>query len=216
MEFAAAALTSIASAASGAAATGATALTNTAAFSAAELAGSGTAAGFSAASAGTAASVGGSLLSALGSTSTISSILSGVATVGSILNTQRAADVQTQGYELNAQDATMAAAIEGNAETQNRISLKAALVKALSERDVATAASGVDLSFGTPNVARKQATQDAENAITVSDQTSKLKQSRLLERAASYRLMAANTQSGALAKEAGIGLTGLAGIVARG
>lgn len=161
-------------------------------------------------------SAGGSLLSAFGGMSTVTSILSGVATVGSMMNTQRAGDVAAMSYELNAQDAETSAKIEGNQEIDRRTSLKAALVKAIGERDVATAASGADLSFGTPAIARREAIADTERAIATSGQTSNLRQSRLLERAASYRTMALNTQYGALAKAAGTGLTGLAGIVARG
>jgi hypothetical protein len=209
--FSAAALASLAATAgtTGAAATGGLAgvAGGVSAASGAFLSGAGVASG---------AGFGGSLLSALGSTSTWGSILSGVATVGSVLNTQRAGDVTAQGYELNALDAETNVKVEENQGIERRTSLKAALVKALGDRDVATAAGGSDLSFGTPVIARQEAVKDSERALTVDKQTEDVRTARLKERAASYRIAAANTRSGSLSKAAGIGITGLASVLRRG
>ena len=209
-EFAAAALAS-AAATAGTAATAAGSLASVSAgvgaASSAVLAGAGAAGGI------------GSLLSGLGSLgglSTVGSILSGVATVGSVLNTQRAGDQAAKSYELNAQDAETSALIETNQGTERRTSLKAALIQAVGERDVATAASGTDLSFGTAALARREAIADSERALTVDQNTTDVRVARLRERAASLRQMGSQARGGALAKAAGIGITGLASQLERG
>jgi hypothetical protein len=55
-----------------------------------------------------------------------------------------------------------------------------------------------------------------EDALALDRETESIRRSRLLERASSYRQMAAMTRDATLAKAAGIGLTGAASILARG
>lgn len=184
------------------------------------IAGSGSLAGSSlgsAAAAGAAgAGAGGSLLASLGSTSMWASILAGGATVASVLANQRAGQTQAFSYEMAANDAELETKIEEVQGIERRTSLKAALVQALGDRDVATAASGVDLSFGTPTVARSEAIKDTERALSSDQATEEFRVARLRERASNYRMMAAQSRGGTLAKSAGIALEGAGRVIRRG
>jgi len=178
----------------------------------------GAAAGGSAAlGAGSAAVSGGGFLAGLTSFGGIAaSVLSGAATIGSVLATQQGAEQKAQSLELQALDAEMNVKVEQNQGIERRNSLKAALVQAIGDRSVATAASGVDLSFGTPVQARQEAVTAEQNALASDVRTEEFRKSRLLERAASYRLMASQERSGGLAKAAGIGASGFANLLRRG
>lgn len=218
MEFAAAALASI----GGTATAAAGGLTSAASFGAAELIGGGTAAGFNAATAGAAATgvaataASGSLISALGQTSTWASILSGGATVASVLAMQQSGETKGFGLDMQADDAELSAKVEAVQGLDRRNSLKAALVQAVGERDVAAAASGVDLSFGTPSTARNQAIKDGERALDVDQASEDFRKQRLLERAGNLRLQAGQARSGALGAAAALALEGGAKLAKRG
>ncbi len=207
MEFAAAALSSIGSSITAAAPA---ALTNASAFGAAELAGGGTAAGFSAASAGS------SIFASLGGMSTAASILSGGATVLSVLNAQRAGEMKAQALNAQADDADVSGQLEGLQGTDRRNSLKAQLTQAIGDRDVAAAASGVDLSFGTPAVARAQAQRDGERALAIDQDTQDFRVARLKERAAGYRAQAIGANAAGLGTAAALALQGGAQLARRG
>lgn len=158
----------------------------------------------------------GAIGASLGKTSTWAGLLSGGATVASMMNTMRAGELDARRVEALASDAETEVKIEEVKGLERRNTLKAALVNAIGERDVATAASGVDLSFGTPAQARKQAQTDTEVALSNDQATEDLRKSRLRERAANYRIAAAYSRSGALGRAAGIGLSGAADIIRRG
>lgn len=199
MEFAAAALTTIGSTvAEGAAAIGTAVTGAPAAFGAPAIP-----------SLFSAAGVGGSL-------STVSSILSGGATVASVLMAGRAGEAQSKAYLTQADDADMSARVEQVQGLQRRNSIKAALVDAIGQRDVAGAASGVDITFGTPSIARSKAQTDGERALAIDQTSEDFNRSRLLERAANYRAMAANASAGALGKQAVLSLEGGARLLRRG
>ncbi|BBF92466.1 hypothetical protein [Blastochloris tepida] len=157
------------------------------------------------------ATTGGSLLSAFGSASMWGSVLSGGATALSILANNQAADVKATSYEAMAGDAELDARIEEVKGLERRTSIKQALAEAIGARDVAAAASGVDLSFGTPRIAQKEAQRDAERALSADQYTEDLRKSRLAERAANYRMMAGSTRQGALAQSAAAVLASVAG-----
>jgi hypothetical protein len=198
MEFAAAALTAIS--ATGAAAAG-TAASAAGAVGAAGAAGAASTFSFA------------SLIPSIG---TAASILSGGATALSVLGTMRAGEQRARSLELAAADAEIDADISDIETSHRRTSLKRALVQAIGERDVAAAASGADLSFGTPAIARREAAEDADRALEAEDSAGDLRRQRLLERSASYRRMAVESRSGGLARAAAIGLEGGAKIARRG
>lgn len=155
------------------------------------------------------------LKGALGPTSLWSSILSGGATAASVLAAKKAADDKARSYEYAAADAETETQIEAVAGLQRRASLKRQFAQAVGERDVATAASGVDVSFGTPSVIRAKMEGDTTRAVTLDQETENLRVARLRERAASYRIMAQDARAGGLLKAAGIGLEGAAGLARR-
>lgn len=204
MEFAAAALTSIGSTiASGA---------STVASGVASL--SGASFGLTGATFGGATS--GGLLSTLGTASTAASILSGGATVLSVLNTYRAGQQKADAYNAQASDAELSSTVAGLQGTERQNSLRAQLADALGQRDVATAAGGVDVSFGSAAAARAKATEDTQRALSLDQSTTQLQQARLRERAANYRKMALDASAGGLASAAAGALEGGAKMMRRG
>lgn len=158
----------------------------------------------------------GGLLTSLGGASTFASILSGGATVASALAAQRAGKEQALSLEFQAQDAQVEARQEGIQGMERRNSLRKALIDSIAESDTAYAASGVDLSFGTPVVARDQASRDAERALTIDQSSEDLRRSRLNQRASNLRVMAAQARRGGLAKATGLYLDGAAQAIRRG
>lgn len=69
------------------------------------------------------------------------------------------------------------------------------MVQQLGEQDVAYAASGGDLSFGTPLQARKEAFRQADLATTTDIGTEQTRVARLSEREVNYRKMASKARS---------------------
>lgn len=182
MEFAAAALTSIASAGGASAAAGST-------FS---------------------------LASLLPGASTASSILSGASTVLSVLNAQRAGEAKAMALEAQADDAIAQSQLENIQGMDRQSSLKRSLALALGQRDVATAASGTDISFGTAAIARREAITDADRALATDQETTNLNMSRLNQRSANYRIMAEQARAGGLANAVSLALEGGAKLLKRG
>lgn len=172
------------------------------------------------ASAGTAAagaaSAGSGLLSATGFASTVASILSGGATIAGAMAAKRAGKNEAFNAELQARDIDFDIRGEQLQGMERRNSLKRSLLQALGERDVAYAASGVDLSFGTPAIAREEASRDAERTLSIDQATEDFRIARLRERQQNLRLMALEARRGGLAKAAGLLLEGGASLLRRG
>ena len=115
--------------------------------------------------AGTAvAGVGSALAPAAGAGSLFAGILQGGAGVTSAYAATRAAGEQSAALENQAFQTQVQAQGVGVSGDLQANSLKKGLLDTLGQRDVAYAASGVDLSFGTPQIARTQAVTDAGNA----------------------------------------------------
>jgi hypothetical protein len=147
---------------------------------------------------------------------TAASILGGGATVLSVLNAQRAGEAKSMALNASADDAMTQTQIEALQGLDRRTSLKAAMVQHIGERDVATAASGTDISFGTPTIARAQAIKDGERAASIDADTTETRIARLRERAANYRIQAAQASAGGLGTAAALALDGGAKILKRG
>lgn len=199
MEFAAAALSSVAGAISSA---------TTAVGSAVSSVGSALGIG------GTAAGAGTGFLGGWGST--IGSILSGTATVAGMLGAQQAGQEQSRSLFAQAADARTEQDIERIRGTERRDSLRRSLLATLGERDVATAASGVDLSFGTPAIARREAERDAESALTMDQSTEDFRIARLQERENEFIRAGRAAKRAGTIKAVGLGLKGGAALVNRG
>lgn len=155
--------------------------------------------------AGTAAAGAAAGTAAAGAASGISlaSILSGGATVLGLVSSIAAAQAEKEQMDLAAADAEAEMPLETLKGIDRRRSIKQATAEAIGEMDVAYAASGVDLSFGTAAQARTEAFREADLALTSDSGTTMTRLARLQERAANYRRM------GKRALRAGV-LTGLA------
>jgi hypothetical protein len=171
-------------------------------------------AGGTAAVAGTAAT--GTAAAAGISASSIASILSGASTAFSVLHGIGASQEEATGYELAARDAVSEQADEHLLGLQRRNALKKDFIQAVGERDIAYAASGVDVSFGTPSVAREEAQRDFARASTIDLSTEQSRVARLQERAELLRLKANSTRRGGLLEAITTGLGGASDIFARG
>lgn len=132
------------------------------------------------------------------------SILQGGAGLLSAMSAMRTGQSQAAMYSSQAADTRLDVTQEAIDATERQTGLRKQLLTALGERDTAYAASGVDLSFGTPVQARTEAIQDANNAIAVDQSNSDLRKSRLRSRAAGLDAMAADAKSAGAIKAAGI------------
>lgn len=171
------------------------------------------------AAAGTAASAAGAAgaVGAIGSAgSTIASILQGTATVLSVFAGMGAANQEADALELAAGDAEREQALETLQGIERRSSIKRAMMNAVGQQNVATAASGVDLSFGTPGQARREAFREADLGIATASGTEQTRVARLSERAANYRSRAKSTRRGGLLTGIGKAAEGASNILIRG
>lgn len=162
--------------------------------------------------AATAASSGAGIL---GGGSALASILQGTATVLSVASQIRASNADASALEAQARDAEHEKILEGLQETDRKIDIKRATLQALGERDVAYAASGIDLSFGTAAQARKEAIRQSEVSLATNGLTTQSRQDRLDLRASEQRIQASRVRSGGLASALASGAGGIASILRR-
>lgn len=117
----------------------------------------------------------------------IGSILQGVASVQSVSTGLVQSQMRADALNEQANDALFSAGLEETQGLERRASLKKQFVQYQGERDAAIAASGVDMSFGTPAIAREAAARDAESALAMDLDTTKMRINRFRERAATAR-----------------------------
>lgn len=151
------------------------------------------AAGSAAGAAGTAATAGGA--AATGGGLSLSGLLQGAATLLSITSQINAGNAEAERYELAADDAAREQPLETLKGIDRRRALKAELQDSIGDINTAYAASGVDLSFGTPNQARQNAFREADYGIAADNGTTLTRKARLTEREANYRKMAKRAKS---------------------
>lgn len=147
--------------------------------------------------------------------STLMSILQGTATALSVVGGLRSAQMQADAREAQAADAKLEASMEGTRGIERRNAIKQRMVEDLGARDVAYAASGVDLSFGTPATARNQAVSDANAALSTDAETENIRRNRLLSRAAQYQMMADDARGSGTLKAITGGISMLADVTRR-
>lgn len=126
----------------------------------------------------------------------IASILSGTASVLGVVSTIAAGAADADAAEASAIDAETEAENENLKGIERRRSLKAAMAEAVGQADVAHAASGVDLSFGSAAQARQAAFREGDLALSGDVYTQQSRQNRLYERARSYRRTAKRARIG--------------------
>lgn len=173
-----------------------------------------------ASAAGTAISAGASAVSSVASGaaglakggSMFANILQGGMGLVGAMSAVREGDAKASALRAQAEDARFDARTEEINTINRQASLRRDLAQALGKRDVAYAASGVDLSFGTPDVARDQALDDANRALTGEQADADMRAGRLRERATQYRRMADDARTAGRTKallsigEAGLGM----------
>lgn len=115
-----------------------------------------------------------------------------------------------------ASDAQHQAGLEQLAGTQRQASLKRAAADQMGERDAAYAASGIDLSFGTPQIAKAQDIADTERALSIDQSNTAANVGRLQDRAANYARSARSARSSSVLKAIMTGADGVLGINKRG
>jgi len=144
----------------------------------------------------------GSLLSS--GASIFGTILSGGLGLVSAMSAARAGKQEELDAIGKAKDAEMEASQERLDGDRRAADLRRGLLKELGERDVAYAASGVDLSFGTPVIARAQADEDAARALAADRDVTDYRGRRLAARADLYRAQGAEARAAGKVKAAGL------------
>ncbi|MGQ4812330.1 hypothetical protein ACCZ74_08535 [Agrobacterium vitis] len=141
---------------------------------------------------GTAGTVGGAAAGGL----SIAQILQGTAGVLSAVSAVSAGNAQAEGYEQAATEAQSNQRLTTLEGISRRSSIKQAMVDQVGQQDVAYAASGTDLSFGTPNQARKEAFREADLGTATQVGTEQTTQAQLSDRERNYRKMAGKARLG--------------------
>jgi hypothetical protein len=144
---------------------------------------------------------------AAGSTGSLfSSILQGGATVASVMGALSSGEERASDLKARAADAIDEQGIERLRGIERRDGLRRALLERLGQQDVAAAASGVDLSYGTPSLARDEAARDGERALTQDQSTEDLRVGRLQQRADELRSGAKAARRAGVIKALGSGV----------
>jgi hypothetical protein len=164
------------------------------------------AAGGTAAAAGAAGASAG--VGAAASGFSLAKLLSGTATVFSMFGSMAAGEQDAEAADLAAIDAEREKPLETLQGINRRTGIKAAMAEQIAGQDVAYAASGTDLSFGTPSQARKDAFREADVALATDMGTEQTRVARLDERAANYRKRAQRARASGLFEA---GVTGFSG-----
>lgn len=158
----------------------------------------------------------GTVVGGVGSGVSLATILQGTATVLGVIASIGAGNAEADRQELEAMDAEREADLETVQGVERRGSIKRQMMDALGAQDVAYAASGVDLSFGTARQARSDAYREADLGLTSATGTEQVRTSRLMERAALYRAGAKQSRTMGFVNGLAQGLSGFASIARQG
>lgn len=146
----------------------------------------------------------------------LASILQGGATVLGVVSTFAAGQREDDLAQAAAIDAQRESAMETLQGISRRSSIRAAMAEAVGAQDVAYAASGTDLTFGTASRARKDAYREADLALTTASGTEQIRGIRLMERAKNYRSAGRRARGAAVLEGLAMGADGFASIARRG
>lgn len=146
----------------------------------------------------------------------LSTILQGGFTALSAASSIMAGAAEADRLQAEAVDAEAAVPLVNLQGINRRASIKAAMADAIASQNTAYAASGVDLSFGTPARARADAYREADLGLTTDAATQDLRTMRLNQRATSYRRAAARAGISGLLDGLGTAYKGFSSIAGRG
>ena len=124
----------------------------------------------------------------------LSTILQGVATVGGLVAAISSGNAEAANLRMQARDAEQEKTFETVQSVDRKRSLLAAAADAKGEANVAYAASGVDLSFGSAAKARQNVYREADLGLTTDSATTQMRLNRLTEQARNYRFAAKNAK----------------------
>ncbi|MCJ7993215.1 hypothetical protein J5N58_01210 [Rhizobium cremeum] len=158
---------------------------------------------------GAAAPIGGAVVQTAGSGLTLAKLLGGTLTVLGAVQAINAGNEKAEEYKLAADDAARQVPLETLKGVNRRSSIKQEMMDSVGEMDVANASSGVDLTFGTPTQARKEAFRQTDLATSTAVGEEQTQVARLNEKEANYRKLSKRAKSSGLFD--GL-LTGLGGI----
>ncbi|MCZ7500696.1 hypothetical protein [Agrobacterium sp. ST15.13.015] len=145
----------------------------------------------------------------------LSTLLQGTATVLGVVQSISAGKADAAALNAAADDAAREVPLETLQGINRRTAIKQQMMESIGEQDVAYAASGVDLSFGTPTQARKEAFRQTDLAVTSDVGTEQTRVGRLQEREAEYRKRASRAKRSAMVDAALTGLKGATSIADR-
>ncbi len=143
------------------------------------------------------------------------SVLQGAAGLLGMFSSIAAGNAEGEALDLAAEDAAREKPLETLQGISRRTSIKAAMMDQIGSQDVAYAASGTDLTFGTPVQARKEAFRQGDLGITTAVGTEQTRIARLDEREANYRKMANKARAGGWLKAAFTGFDTAASMAGR-
>lgn len=138
----------------------------------------------------------------------LSSLLQGTASVLGMVQSINAGRADADAANAAADDAAREVPLETLQGITRRTALKKEMMDSIGQQDVAYAASGVDLSFGTPSQARTEAFRQADLGLTSDVGTEQTRIGRLQEREAEYRKRAKRARQSGLFNAAIIGVKG--------
>lgn len=144
------------------------------------------------------------------------SALQGGATLFSVVNSYRAEQLRADDFDASALDAESEIDLERLAGVERRASLKREAYDHIGDMTVAFAASGQDLTFGSPAKARERAFRDLDTAVNTATNTEETRIARLKERADTYRSRARRVRSAAPVNALAEGLQFGASLARRG
>lgn len=145
----------------------------------------------------------------------LSQLLAGGATVLSMVSSFNAGEADASALEQQAEDAAREQPLETLQGIERRAGLKRAAADSIGALDVAYAASGTDLSFGTPAQARKDAYRELDLGLTADAGTQMTRTARLDERRKNYLRMAGRARTAGRFEGFMTGLSGAARIAER-
>lgn len=152
--------------------------------------------------AGSAAAAG----AAAGTGLSISSILQGTAGVTGLVAAISSGNAEAASLSAEAADAEREKGFEVVQNVERRRGLLAAASESIGEADVAYGASGLDLSFGSANEARRQVFREVDLAADSDTETTRMRLDRLGERARGFRRLAKQSRRLGLVSGLGRGL----------
>jgi hypothetical protein len=145
----------------------------------------------------------------------LSTLFQGGATLLGAMSALSAGRADAEAAELAADDAAREVPLETLQGINRRTGIKAEMMKRVGELDTAYAATGTDLSFGTPNQARQEAFRQADLGLTSDVGTEQTRVARLQEREKAYRRRASRARAGGFFDALSIGLSGAKSIADR-